>query len=114
MSIDVQKLFDKDLPAWISAHPDEVTKIGARARVHLTGDGGGVWFIDASPSGPSATRGRKSGANLCIKMSVEDFHKMMEDPRANAKRMFFSDRIKVAGSQLLAFELSRVLMLGAR
>jgi hypothetical protein len=113
MSVDVQKMFNVDLPAWIAKHSAEVAKIGVKARIHITGDGGGVWFIDASSSGPSAIKGRRGGANLGIKMSVEDLRNLMDNPEANTKRFFFANKIKVAGNRVLAFELSRVLIMGA-
>jgi hypothetical protein len=111
MTLDVQKLFNEELPTKLARHGSQATKIGAKARIHVTGDGGGVWFIDTSASGPSTSKGYRGGAHLGITITAKDFRKLMENPEGNAMRLYAAGKIKVAGNELLALKLARLLAL---
>jgi hypothetical protein len=111
MALDVQKLFNEELPAKLAKHGAAASQLAAKARIHVTGDGGGVWFIDASPSGPSATKGNQGGAHVGVTMSVEDFRTLVKNPENNARLLFSVGKIKVAGNRLLALKFTRLLML---
>jgi len=111
MPLDVQKFFSQELPAKLASNGGVASQVGAKARVHVTGEGGGVWFIDASPSGPNATKGNRPGAHVGVTMSVEDFRTLVRDPEANAMRLFSAGRIKVAGNRMLAMKFTRLLNL---
>ena len=62
MAVDIQKLFNDELPAAITKNPDAAKEIGAKYQINITGDGGGEWFIDVSDSGPKAEKGTPGGA----------------------------------------------------
>ena len=113
MAVDIQKLFNEELPAKLSQHGDAAKQIGAKFQINITGDGGGAWFIDASDSGPKATAGSGEGADVTITIASEDFQKLYENPQANGMQLFFAGKLKVTGNQMLAMKLPKLFQLGA-
>jgi putative sterol carrier protein len=111
MAVDIQNLFNEQLPSQIAQHPDAAKQIGAKFQINITGEGGGEWHIDASDSGPSATPGNKP-ADVTITIAVEDFQKLIENPQANGMQLFFAGKLKVAGNQMLAMKLNKLFSLG--
>jgi putative sterol carrier protein len=112
MAVDIQKLFNEELPAQLAAHPDAAKQIGATFQININGDGGGSWFIDVSASGPKSEKGEKP-ADCTLSMTVEDFQKLHENPQANGMQLFFAGKLKVSGNQMLAMKLSKLFSLGA-
>jgi putative sterol carrier protein len=112
MAVDIQKLFNEELPAQIAKNPDAAKQIGNKFQINITGEGGGEWHIDATESGPSAEPGNKP-ADVTITMATEDFQKLLENPQANGMQLFFAGKLKVAGSNpMLAMKLNKLFTLG--
>jgi len=112
MTVDVQKLFNEELPAALARHPDQAKEIGAKYQINITGEGGGSWFIDVSESGPSTEEGDPGGADCSLSISVEDFQKLHENPQVYGVQLFFAGAIKVTGNQLLLTKLQKLFSLG--
>jgi len=108
--MDLQTLFNVTLPAQLAANPDKAKKIGAKFQINVTGDGGGSWFIDASPTGPNITQGT-SPADVTFTIAEPDAQTLMQNPQANAMMLFFAGKLKVSGDQLLAMKLSSLFRL---
>jgi putative sterol carrier protein len=113
MAVDIHKLFNEDLPAQLAKHGDAAKQIGAKYQMNITGEGGGEWFIDVSETGPKAEQGNPGNADCTMTISVEDFHKLHENPQANGMQLFFAGKIKMAGNQMLAMKLSKLFTLGS-
>jgi putative sterol carrier protein len=113
MAVDIPNLFNVELPAQLAKFPDAAKQIAAKFQINITGDGGGVWFIDASESGPSVTAGTREGADVGITLTVEDFHKLQENPQANGMALFFAGKLKLTGNMMLAQKLGKLFNLGA-
>ena len=113
MAVDIQKLFNEEVPAQISKNPDAAKQVGAKFQMNVTGDGGGEWFIDLTASGPSAVAGNPGGADCTITIATEDFQKLHENPQANGMQLFFAGKLKVTGNQMLAMKLQKIFTLGA-
>ena len=112
MAVDIQKLFNEELPAQVAKFPDAAKQIGNTFQINITGDGGGEWHIDATDKGPSAGPGNKP-ADVTITIAAEDFQKLLENPQANGMQLFFSGKLKVAGSNpMLAMKLNKLFPLG--
>jgi putative sterol carrier protein len=111
MAVDIQKLFNEQLPQQIAAHTDAAKQIGSKFQINITGEGGGEWHIDVSESGPSATPGNKP-ADCTLTLSAEDFQKLLENPQTNGMQLFFGGKLKIAGNPLLAQKLSKLFSLG--
>jgi putative sterol carrier protein len=108
MAVDIQKLFNEDLPAQLAKHPDAAKQIGGKFQMNITGEGGGEWFIDVSDSGPKAEKGNPGGADLTMTVSAEDFQKLHENPQANGMQLFFAGKLKLVGNQMLGMKLSKL------
>jgi putative sterol carrier protein len=112
MAVDIQKLFNEEIPAQIAKHGDAAKQVGATFQINVTGDGGGEWFINASDSGPSIAAGTQP-ADCTITLTSEDFQKFHENPQANGMQLFFAGKLKIAGNQMLAMKLSKLFSIGA-
>ena len=113
MAVDIQKLFNEEIPAQIAKHGDAAKQVGATFQINITGDGGGEWFVNASDSGPGITPGNPGGADCSISLTSEDFQKFHENPQANGMQLFFAGKLKIAGNQMLAMKLSKLFSIGA-
>lgn len=112
MAVDIQKLFNEEIPAKLAEHADEAKKVGATFQMNITGEGGGEWFVNVSDSGPSIKSGTEA-ADCTITIAAEDFQKLHENPQAQGMQLFFAGKLKVAGNQMLAMKLSKLFTLGA-
>jgi putative sterol carrier protein len=113
MAVDIQDLFNNQLPTQLKAHEAAAKEIGAKYQLNITGEGGGEWYIDVSASGPSAAPGNPGGADCTITITAEDFQKLHENPQANGMQLFFAGKLKVAGNQMLAMKLQKLFSMGA-
>ena len=113
MAVDIQKLFNEEIPAKLAEHSDEAKKVGATFQMNITGEGGGEWFINVSDSGPLCKVGTEAAADCTITIASEDFQKLHENPQAQGMQLFFAGKLKVAGNQMLAMKLSKLFTLGA-
>jgi putative sterol carrier protein len=111
MAVDIQKLFNEELPAALAKNPDQAKQIGAKYQINISGEGGGEWYIDVSDSGPKAEKGNPGTADCTISITSEDFQKLHENPQANGMQLFFSGKLKVAGNQMLAMKLQKLFQL---
>ena len=107
MAVDIQKLFNEELPAKLAQHGDSAKEIGAKFQINITGDGGGEWFIDCTAT-PKAEKGNPGGADVTIGLTTEDFQKLYENPQANGMQLFFAGKLKVSGNQMLAMKLQKL------
>ena len=112
MAVDIQKLFNEEIPGKLAAHSEAAKQVGATFQINITGEGGGEWYIDVSASGPSIEKGEKP-ANCKITLTAEDFQKLHENPQANGMQLFFAGKLKVDGDQMLAMKLSKLFSIGA-
>lgn len=111
MAVDIQKLFNEELPAALAKKADEAKQIGAKYQLNVTGEGGGEWFIDVSDSGPKVVPGNPGNADCTMTVSSEDFPKLYENPQAHGMQLFFAGKLKISGNQMLAMKLSKLFQL---
>ena len=112
MAVDIQKLFNEDLPAILAKNPDAAKQIGAKYQMNIKGDDGGEWYIDVSDSGPKAEKGNPGTAECTITIASEDFQKLVENPQANGMQLFFAGKLKIDGNNMLAMKLGKLFSLG--
>ncbi|MDI3283337.1 SCP2 sterol-binding domain-containing protein [Polyangium sp. 15x6] len=109
MAVDIQKLFNEEVPSKIAKNPDGAKAIGGKYQFNITGEGGGEWFLDLTA--PSAQPGSPGGAELTITISSEDFQKLYENPQANGMPLYFAGKLKAVGNQMLAMKLNKLFEL---
>jgi hypothetical protein len=107
MAVDIQKLFNEQLPAALAKHADDAKTIGAKYQMTITGPTGGEWNVDVTSSGPSCKPG-SGPADCTVTISDADFQTLLENPDANALPFFFSGKLKVSGNQMLATKLPKL------
>lgn len=110
MAVDIQKLFNEDVPAKINGNPDAAKAIGATYQFIITGDGGGEWFINVKDE-PKCIAGNPGGAECTLKLSADDFQELMANPQANGMKLFFAGKLKVDGNNMLAMKLQKLFAL---
>jgi putative sterol carrier protein len=110
MAVDIQKLFNEEVPAKINANKDAAKQIGATYQFVITGEGGGEWFINVKDD-PKCEAGNPGGAECTMTLAAEDFQKLMENPQANGMQLFFGGKLKVAGNNMLAMKLQKLFQL---
>jgi putative sterol carrier protein len=113
MAVDIQKLFNDELPTAMQSNPDAAKEIGATYQINVAGDDGGEWFIDCSDSGPKTESGNPGSADCTIDIASADFQKLVENPQANGMQLFFAGKLKVQGNQMLAMKLQKLFALRA-
>lgn len=111
MAVNIQKLFNVDLPNGIQKHQRAATEIGATYQINIDGDDGGEWYIDCSSNAPTATSGNPGSADCTISISSDDFQKIHENPDAHGMQLFFAGKLKVQGNQMLATKLKKLFAL---
>jgi len=111
MAVDIQKLFNEELPTGMQNKPDAATEIGATYQINIAGDDGGEWYLDCSANGPKAESGNPGSADCTINISSDDFQKLLENPEANGMQLFFAGKLKVQGNQMLAMKLKKLFAL---
>jgi putative sterol carrier protein len=107
MPVNIQQLFDVQLPAALVRHPDEARAINATYQMNITGSG--AWFLDLTSTGPKIEQGNKP-ADCAVTISSEDFQKLYENPAAGAQ-LFFAGRLKIAGNPMLGMKLQKLFSL---
>ena len=106
MAVDIQKLFNEQLPAAIDSNPDAAKAIGNKFQINISGDNGGKWFIDCTDDGPKAEAG-EGEADCTINVADEHFQKLVENP-AGGMQLFMEGKIKVTGNPMLAMKLQKL------
>jgi len=110
MAVDIQKLFNEEVPAKIAANPEAAKAIGATYQFVITGDAGGEWYIDVKTN-PSCVAGKPGNEECTLTLSADDFQKLMENPQANGMQLFFGGKLKVEGNNMLAMKLQKLFSL---
>jgi putative sterol carrier protein len=106
--MDIAKLFNTDLANAIALKPDVARRIGVKYQFIITGEGGGEWFVDVSPTGPKVEQGNPGTADCTIKISAADFEQLWNNP-SSGMNLFFSGRLTVTGDPMLALKLQDLI-----
>ena len=106
--MDIQKLFDNDVPAWLTANAATARRVGAKYGFNITGDGGGKWFLDLSSTGPQIERSAGQRADCTITISAAYFETLCGNLAAG-ESLYYSGRLWVSGDEMLALNLRDVL-----
>ena len=109
MAVDIKNLFNEVLPAGLVKNADEAKAMGAKFQINITGDTGGEWFIDVSPTGPSCKPGT-GAADCTITIADTDFQSLVENPQSGMA-LFMAGKLKVAGNPMLAMKLQKLFSL---
>jgi hypothetical protein len=107
--MDISKLFNTDLPAWLAANADSAKRVGGRYAFNITGDGGGKWFLDLSSTGPKIEPASDQRADCTITLSTADFETLWGNLYAG-ESLYYSGRVYISGDEMVALQLRDFLM----
>lgn len=110
MPVDIPWLFDELLPAQCARHPERVREIGATFQVHITGRGGGDWFLDLTAD-PPAVRPGIEDAECTLTIASADFQRLHQNPLMNAMTLYVQGKIKAYGDPSLFGRFARLFTL---
>ncbi len=108
MTVDVKKLFNKELSGALARRPDDARKIGGKYQLNI--NGAGNWTIDLVSTPPTVIEGSSTDAQVTIDVAEADFQTMVADPSAGMK-LFFAGKLKVKGNNMLAMNLQKLFAL---
>src|SRR3954465_1827328 len=104
MAVDIQKLFNQDLPAALAKNAEDAkSNIGAKYQMSITGVGD--WLIDCNTASCTSGTGQ---ADCTITVAPDDFQKLAENPQAEGQKLFFAGKLKIGGNVMLAMKLSKL------
>jgi putative sterol carrier protein len=107
MPVDIQKLFNEELPAALAKNAEDAKTVGAKFQLNITGPTGGEWNIDVTSDGPSCKPG-SGPADCTMTLTDEDFQKLLESPQANGMQLYFAGKLKMQGNPMLAVKLQKL------
>ena len=110
MAVDIQKLFNEELPAALAKNAEDAKQIGAKYQINITGDGGGEWFIDVS------RRARREAGNRAAPTARSRSRRRTSRSSSRTRRPTACScssrgKLKVAGNQMLAMKLQKLFTL---
>ena len=71
---------------------------------HLTGDGGGEWFVSINDATCNVSEGTHEAPNMTMTMSASDYVDMITG-KLNGQMAFMSGKLKIAGDMGLAMKM---------
>jgi putative sterol carrier protein len=107
MPVDIQRLFNEELPAALAKNADDAKTVGAKFQLNITGPTGGEWNIDVTSGGPTCKPG-SGPADCTMTLTDEDFQKLLENPQANGMQLYFAGKLKMQGNPMLAVKLQKL------
>jgi len=107
--MEIQKLFETDLPVWLAANADSARRVGSKYVFNITGDGGGKWYLHLSHSGPTIEPASGQRADCTITASVADFQTLWNNLYAG-ESLYYSGRLYISGDEMVAMQLRDFLM----
>lgn len=110
MPVDIQWLFDEQLPAQCARYPDRVRELGAIYQVHITGHDGGDWHLDLTAD-PPAVRPGIADADCTLTIASTDFQRLYQNPLMNGMTLYVQGNIKAWGDPSLYARFPRLLAL---
>lgn len=113
--INIHDLFNQHLPAAMARNPDRARAIDTRFQIVVTGENGGEWLIDASPSGPSVVKGRAPDGrrpDITLTLSNDVAQQLFADPTIGMK-LFMSGALRIDGNILRASKLDELAKLAS-
>lgn len=110
VALDIQWLFDSQLPAQFERHPDRVREIGSTYQIHVTGRDGGEWFLDLDADPPVVRPGVEDAACTLVLASA-DLRTLHANPYLNAMTLYVQGKIKAYGDPALYHRFTRLFTL---
>ena len=113
MPTSVKTFFDAKVPAVLNSSPEKVKDVAAVYLFKIAGADGGTWTVDLVSSPPTCKPGEHGTPQCTIEASDDDFRNMIDGGMQAAMSLFFSGKLKIAGDQMLATKLTKLLQMAS-
>ena len=88
--------------------PNRTAGVNAKYQFHLTGEGGGDWYLRIVDGKPEVGKGTIEAPDNVQTMTVEDYVALATG-KIPGQELFFSGRMKVEGDGFLGMKLGQML-----
>ena len=88
--------------------PNRTAGMNATYQFHITGDGGGEWYLRIVDGKPEVVKGTADKADVVQTMTAEDYVALATG-KVPGQELFFSGRMKVEGDGFLGMKLGQML-----
>ncbi len=109
LATSVKDVFERQLPARLSAKPDVVAKINAVYQFNIAGPEGGAWSVDCTAPGGKIAAGTAASARCTVAATDKDFLGIVSG-KLNPQMAFMSGKLKIQGDISLAMKLQLILV----
>jgi len=113
MPTSVKAFFDQKVPDVLKTSPDKAKDVAAVYLFKISGPDGGTWTVDLLATPPTCKPGEQGKPQCTIESSDEDFRSMIDGGMQAAMSLFFSGKLKIAGDQMLATKLTKLLQMAS-
>jgi len=88
--------------------PSKVQGLTATFQFHLSGDGGGDWYIRLTDGHPEVAEGTADAPSVTLRASAEDWNRIVSGD-LSGEQAFLSGRLKIEGDMTLAMKLQSLI-----
>ena len=88
--------------------PSKVQGLTATFQFHLSGDGGGDWYIRLTDGHPEVAEGTADEPSVTLRASAEDWNKIVSG-ELSGEQAFLSGRLQIEGDMTLAMKLQSLI-----
>lgn len=105
----VKEIFDSEIPSRLKAKPELAKDINAVVHFNITGDGGGMWTLDATKASEWIASGAAGEPKMVITCTAADFEKIVTK-QMNAQMAAMSGKLKFKPMDMgLAMKLAKLM-----
>jgi putative sterol carrier protein len=105
----VKDIFDVELPKRLQAKPEIAKDINAVVHFEITGEGGGMWTIDATKAEGWITEGKNGDSKMTVYCAAPDFEKIV-NKQMNAQMAAMGGKLKFKPMDMaLAMKLAKLM-----
>jgi putative sterol carrier protein len=102
-------IFETEIPSRIKAKPELAKDINAVVHFNITGDGGGIWTLDATKAADWITAGPSGDPKMVITATAGDFEKIVTK-QMNAQMAAMSGKLKFKPMDMaIAMKLGKLI-----
>ncbi|MFP4173810.1 MAG: SCP2 sterol-binding domain-containing protein [Candidatus Hydrogenedentota bacterium] len=88
--------------------PSDVKGLTATYQFHLSGDGGGDWYIQLTDGQPEVAEGIANAPSVTLRASAEDWNRIVSG-ELSGEQAFLSGKLEVEGDMTLAMKLQSLI-----
>lgn len=88
--------------------PSQVQGLTATYQFHLSGEGGGDWYIRLTDGQPEVAEGTANAPSVTLRASADDWNKIVSG-ELSGEQAFLSGRLNVEGDMMLAMKLQTLI-----